>query len=53
MLSSAPGDPVPWRKRRPTMMPDEIDVTRNSPITDAPATIRRSVSDEIATPMTA
>ncbi len=37
----------------PTMMPDEIDVISKRPITPAPATIRRSVSDEMATPMTA
>ena len=38
-------------KLSPTKMPDAIDVTRKSPMIDAPATIRRSVSDEIATPI--
>ena len=37
----------------PTMIADEIDVTRNRPMTAAPATMRRSVSDAIATPTTA
>ena len=32
---------------------DAIDVTRKRPMIDAPATMRRSVSDEIATPITA
>ena len=49
---SAPGEP-PLNRSSPTMMADEIDVTRKSPMIDAPATMRRSVSDEIATPITA
>jgi hypothetical protein len=50
-LISAAGDPS-RNATSPTRMPDVIDVTRNSPITVAPATIRRSVSDETATPIT-
>ena len=32
---------------------DTMDVTRNSPTIDAPAMIRREVSDDTATPMAA
>ena len=50
---SAAIEPPSISKSSPTRMPDAIDVTRNSPMIAAPATIRRSVSEAMATPMTA
>ena len=53
-LTRAPGDPTRRNpsSSSPISTAEAIEVTRNSPMIEAPATIRRSVSDEIATPMT-